>query len=110
EPELGVLKDIRDYLESKKDKIYEEIRNYPPPIPACDLQFNYLLEERARISRELSRVDALITQDLRRKDRIKSIDEFIASSTYINDEMEQRIRSALKKAESELDLQPGQDA
>ena len=39
---------IRAHLENEKTKIYEEIRNYPRPVPACDQQFNYLLEERAR--------------------------------------------------------------
>ena len=35
-------------------QIVAEIRAYPPPIPACDAQFNWLLERRARIERALA--------------------------------------------------------
>ena len=42
-------------LERERDAIFERIRNYPSPITACDEQFNYLLEERDRIGRELAR-------------------------------------------------------
>jgi hypothetical protein len=48
---------VRDHLEKQQQRIYEEIRNYPKPIPACDVQFNYLLEQRAGISDELNRLD-----------------------------------------------------
>jgi hypothetical protein len=46
-------KEIRDRLESERERLYREIANYPRPIPACDQQFNHLLEERERICREL---------------------------------------------------------
>ena len=61
EPDLirSLWNDIRRHLEDRKAQLFEEIGNYPPPIPACDQQFNHLLEERARISRELNRVAAL---------------------------------------------------
>jgi hypothetical protein len=48
---------IRTLLEEKKQRTYEEIRNYPRPIPACDQHFNYLLEEQDRICLELSRLE-----------------------------------------------------
>jgi hypothetical protein len=51
-------KQLRDHLENEKRRIMEEIVNYPPPIPACDVQFNFLLEERARIAQELNRLEA----------------------------------------------------
>ena len=43
-------------LEVERNRVCAEIASYPPPIPACDEQFNHLLEERDRISRELSRL------------------------------------------------------
>ena len=49
-------------LEGKKNLINDEIVNYPPPIPACDAQFNYLLEERARLTEELNRLRELAGQ------------------------------------------------
>lgn len=53
---------IQTQLEQEKRRVNEEINNYPAPIPACDAQFNYLLEERARIFQELSRLDALLNE------------------------------------------------
>lgn len=53
----------RAQLEQEKRRINEEINNYPPPIPACDAQFNYLLEERARILQELSRLDVRLDEN-----------------------------------------------
>ena len=45
-----------DELENEKRRINEEIRTYPTPIAGCDAQFNYLLEEQARIVKELDRL------------------------------------------------------
>ncbi|MEZ4715595.1 MAG: hypothetical protein R2851_05830 [Caldilineaceae bacterium] len=39
-------------------RIRREISAYPPPIPACDAQFNYLLEQRNQVAQELSAVTA----------------------------------------------------
>ncbi len=44
----------RKRLVAEKARIAEEIRSYPAPIPACDAQFNYLLERRAEIDRALA--------------------------------------------------------
>ena len=42
---------VRERLESDRRRINDEIEHYPPPIPRCDAQFNYLLEARANIAR-----------------------------------------------------------
>lgn len=97
-PMESVLRRIREHLENERHRVNEEIRNYPPPIPACDAQFNYLLEERERIAQELKRLEALAREGLTRRDHFKNIGEFIASSNYINGEAEQRIRSSLLSA------------
>ena len=49
-------KKIEVQLEAESRRINEEIWNYPRPIAAWDLQFNYLLEERARLAGELRRL------------------------------------------------------
>ena len=51
-------KDREKFLEAEKRRLYEEIRNYPTPIAGCDQQFNYLLEQQARIAAELHRIRA----------------------------------------------------
>lgn len=97
--ELALLeslwKSIKDHLENERQRIYEEIKHYPTPIPACDVQFNYLLEERARIAQELDRLKASSKESLTRREGVKSIDEFIMSSNYIKGEAEQRMRPTL---------------
>ncbi len=97
----SVCEQVRDTLEEEKERVFAEIRNYPPPIPACDLQFNRLLERRAQVSQELTRLQILsaptpVTD-------IKPLDEFIASSIFIDDEAKRRIRASLKKALSTLE-------
>ncbi|MEO5677564.1 MAG: hypothetical protein ABIQ84_08455 [Usitatibacter sp.] len=44
---------LRASLEARRRQLDEEIRAYPTPIPRCDAQFNFLMEERSRIVREL---------------------------------------------------------
>ena len=39
-------------------EVAEEIRTYPAPIPACDAQFNHLLELRRLLPGELARLEA----------------------------------------------------
>ena len=77
--------EIRSYLEKKKNEIHDEIVKYPPPIPACDVQFNYLLEERTRITQELSRVRALSGNGTNSDDSVRLLREFIDSCACIDD-------------------------
>jgi chorismate mutase len=91
----SVLKRMRGHLESERRRVNEDIRKYPTPIPACDAQFNYLLEERAKIAEELDRLKALAEEVLTRRARFEGIGEFITSSNYINGEAEQKIRSSM---------------
>jgi hypothetical protein len=42
-------------LRERLDAIEEEIRGYPMPIPACDAQYNHLLEQRTALALEIGR-------------------------------------------------------
>jgi hypothetical protein len=92
----SIWQEIKSELERRKNQIYGEIRSYPPPITACDEQFDHLLAEQRRISRELDRMHAASQASVVNRDPARTIDEFIRSSTCIGDEAEQRIRSLLK--------------
>ena len=46
----------RARLEAERERIREEISSYPVPIAGCDEQFNYLLERRSQVRRELARL------------------------------------------------------
>ncbi len=72
--------EVKTYLEEKKYLINEEIINYPPPIPACDAQFNYLLEERARLTAELNRLQDLTEQELNDAETARLWQELLTSS------------------------------
>lgn len=49
---------LRARLEQTREAVAAEINAYPPPIPACDAQYNHLLERRKALSEALARLDA----------------------------------------------------
>ncbi len=46
-------------LLKRREAIAWEIARHPRPITACDVHFNRLLEERAALSQEIDRLEAL---------------------------------------------------
>jgi hypothetical protein len=44
---------IRLELEARRERINRELCTFPTPIPGCDVSFNRLLEDRARVVDEL---------------------------------------------------------
>ena len=50
---------VRDALKARQRALREQINAYPPPIPACDAQFNHLLDQRRALAEELRDLDAL---------------------------------------------------
>lgn len=91
---LPIWQEIRDFLETQKNEIYEAIRNYPPPIPGCDAQFNHLLEQRGKILQELTRLHELLAQEPERQEMLQQIESFLQTSDFIDKVTEQRLRSA----------------
>ena len=59
-------------LERMREAVAAEIRTYPAPIPACDAQFDHLLERREALSGALARLDAA------RKDGSRTLESFVA--------------------------------
>ena len=49
----------RKTLLARRQAIAEEIARHPRPITGCDVHFNRLLEERAALSEEIDRLEAL---------------------------------------------------
>ena len=56
--ETASRQDLRRALEERRRAVMAELRAYPPRVTACDVQFNALLEARARISAALRALDA----------------------------------------------------
>ena len=63
---------LRARLEHVQEAVAKEIRTYPPPIPACDAQFDHLLARRAALSKALARLDTA------RKDGSSTPESFLA--------------------------------
>lgn len=83
--------ELEDHLENVRRSILAEIRNYPPPIAACDQQFNYLLEQRDRIAGELSRLAALRRDNSARKTDVEALADFINASDCIAQEVKRHL-------------------
>ena len=49
---------LRGRLAHLQEAVAAKIRAYPVPIPACDAQYNHLLERRAALSEALASLDA----------------------------------------------------
>jgi hypothetical protein len=84
---------IHQHLQEESRRVHSKIRNYPAPIPACDAQFNHLLEEREALSSELVRVRELMQKDTNSKDARSSIDAFLDFSNYLGDSAKSEIRA-----------------
>ena len=63
---------LRARLARMRAAVAAEINAYPPPIPACDAQFDHLLERREALSAALARLDAA------RKDGASTLESFLA--------------------------------
>lgn len=49
--------ELREKLLKQKVQIQAEINSYPAPIAGCDQQFNFLLERRSAVRRQLHAVE-----------------------------------------------------
>lgn len=54
---------LRARLAQLQDAVAAEIRAYPPPIPACDAQYNYLLERRTALAAARAGLEAACKDD-----------------------------------------------
>ncbi len=68
---------LRARLARMRAAVAAEINAYPPPIPACDAQFDYLLERREVLSGALARLDA------GRQDGASTIEDFLAATPVL---------------------------
>lgn len=80
--------ELADRLGEARRSVLAEIRSYPPPITACDQQFNYLLEQRDRIAAELGRLALLQGQN---PTAAAALLDFIDTSECIPQELKARL-------------------
>jgi hypothetical protein len=92
----SIWKKIQVHLESQQNRIYEEIKNYPKPIPACDVQFNYLLEQRDSIATEMDRLQQTMQTGRESKDPNPLVAELVNACQYLSHEVKQQLFQELK--------------
>lgn len=90
----AVCEEVRLKMEGRRDQVCQEISRYPTPIPACDVHFNRLLEERRRVFEDLDQLRELCPRGRARD--IRAIENLIASSAAIDEADKARLRDALK--------------
>ena len=100
EPELldWICGEAKTALEHLRLRTSEEIHNYPPPIAACDLQFNHLLEQRTNIAEQLRRLAQIGQARARRAEYAEAIDEFLRSCAFIDEQTKKKLHACLKTA------------
>ena len=86
--------EIKTRLEDRKAQVFAEIRNYPPPITACDEQFDHLLAQQEKISRELRRADELATKRPPDGNPASLFDKFITSSDVLDAETKRKLKAS----------------
>jgi len=94
-PANSVWTRIHQQLEGEMRRVREEIRTYPAPIPACDAQYNFLLEEREALTSELYRLRELMTGGDSSQDPSSSVDEFLNVTTHLDDAAKREIRAVV---------------
>jgi hypothetical protein len=97
----SIWNEVREHLQNKRDGIRKEIGAYPTPIAGCDQQFNYLLEQRTRISRELARFDEAENACPSTDDSARALDAFLNSSSQVDAPITEDIRLRLKSCISD---------
>jgi hypothetical protein len=88
--------EVAGHLRGLRQRLAEEIRTYPTPIPRCDAQFNHLYEQQGRLARDLDRIE-------REKPSRVLVEQFIASAPYTDDASERDFRSRIGKEFSTLE-------
>ena len=91
----SALHDARRCLERRREAIRAEIAAYPMPIPACDAQFNHLLDERRRIARRLARTGELLERGVS-----PDPDETIACLVGLSADVDEATRATIERLAS----------
>ncbi len=68
---------LRARLARLQEAVAAELRAYPAPIPACDAQYDHLLERRAALAAALASLDAA------REEGAATVADFLASTPVL---------------------------
>lgn len=71
---------LRAELLARRERVLAEIRAHPPAVPACDAHFNYLLQQRDALGRELGRLDDILAAGLDAETRAQRLADLVRDS------------------------------
>ena len=89
------LAGVKNQLEAEKLRLNAAIRSYPSPIPACDAQFNHLLDRRTQLAAELILIDRLLASCHPDSGGETRIEKLIADIRQIDPDMADNIVAVL---------------
>ena len=99
---FGAWEALRRHLETRNRELNAEVAHYPTPIARCDVQLSKLLEQRARLYRELdgaASIGGLPPADGAFAYWLDGVEHFILSpQPDCDDEDERALRRELKRA------------
>ncbi|MCE2489554.1 MAG: hypothetical protein J4G17_06225 [Anaerolineae bacterium] len=75
---------LRQELLQARAGVLAEIRACPPAIPACDEQFNHLLEQRDALGRDLGRLADILAAKVGDKEKARRLADFQRQSTFLH--------------------------
>jgi hypothetical protein len=80
-------------MQRLKHVLDDEIRGYPTPIPRCDAQFNFLYQQRTRLSQDLLQSGAAAASDAAPATLLNFIRHFVDAAPYTEDPEEHALRT-----------------
>ena len=93
----NLLEELAREIQRALMALNREIGAYPPPIPACDAQFNFLLDKRRRLSRENREIQRLIKQSERQGMARSDLEAFANRLGRLDEALVGRLRALLNE-------------
>ena len=94
----SIWQQIGEHLHQERRRVASEITTYPTPIAGCDAQFTALLDQREQLAQELDWCDAYRSRGLADDEARAHVEEFLALSACVPDQLLRELRSALAEA------------
>lgn len=89
----SLVRDVHALLVDAKQRLDDEIRRYPTPIPRCDAQFNFLYEQRARLQEQINGIMGAMAAATDRESCVAVLDAFVGASPFTDLATESALRS-----------------
>jgi hypothetical protein len=83
--------EVTGLLAGRKEDLHRAIASYPTPIAGCDEQFDYLLEQQARIADELAGACNAMAQPAAAGESLRAFCDFVRWSRCLDEDSKQRL-------------------